>query len=65
MNLALLQDRYQIAVIPPVCRADYLSAIQRYQKRGDSGPFVKLIAERVEESEKEIMRLLHIPFPQK
>lgn len=63
MNLALLQDGYQLAMIPPICRADYLAAIRRYQRSGDSRPFVDFIAERVIESEKEIMRLLHIPFP--
>lgn len=63
MNLALLQEGYQPAVIPPICRADYLAAIRRYQLQGDSRAFVAFIAERVTESEKEIMRLLHIPFP--
>jgi len=63
MNLALLQDGYQLAVIPPICRADYLAAVRRYQSSGDSNPFVDFIAERVVESEKEIMRLLHIPVP--
>lgn len=63
MNLALLQDGFQLAVIPPICRADYLAAIRRYQMEGDKGAFVSFIAERVIESEKEIMRLFHIPFP--
>ena len=63
MNLALLQDGYQLAIIPPVCRADYLAAIRRYQLHGDSKPFTDFIAERVIESEKEIMRLLHVPLP--
>lgn len=63
MNLALLQDGYQLAVIPPICRADYLATIRRYQLKGDSKPFVDFIAERVLESEKDIMRMLHIPFP--
>ena len=63
MNLALLQDGYQFALIPPICRADYLSTIRRYQRKGDSKPFVDFIADRVLESEKDIMRLLHIPLP--
>lgn len=63
MNLALLQDGYQLAIIPPICRADYLSAIRSYQRKGDAQPFISFIADRVFESEKEIMRLLHIPFP--
>ena len=60
MNLVLLQDGYQIAMIPPVCRMEYLSAIRHYELRGDSKIFVEFIAGRVEESEKEIMRLLRI-----
>lgn len=63
MNLALFQDGYQPAVIPPICRADYLATIRRYQRKGDSKPFIDFIAERVLESEKDIMRLLHIPLP--
>lgn len=65
MNMALLQDGYQLAIIPPICRSDYLAAIRQYQLHGDSIPFIDFIAERVVESEKEIMRLLHIPIPQK
>lgn len=63
MNLALLQSGYQLAIIPPICRADYLAAIRGYQLQGNSGVFIDFIAERVIESEKEIMRLLHIPLP--
>lgn len=63
MNLALLQDGYQFALIPPICRADYLATIRRYQRKGDSKPFVDFIADRVLESEKDMMRLLHIPLP--
>ena len=62
MNLALLQDGYQLAVIPPICRVEYLAAIRRYQLRGEARPFVDFIADRVEESEKDVMRLLHIPY---
>ena len=63
MNTALIQDGYMIAVIPPILRADYLSSIRQYQQQGEPAPFCSLVAERVLESEKEIMRLLHIPFP--
>ena len=45
MNLSLLQDGYPLAVIPPVCRADYLAAIRRYQLHGDSRPFADFIEE--------------------
>ncbi len=49
------------AVIPPVLRQEYISLLERAHK--NDRPFMDFIAERVLESEKEIMRLLHIPFP--
>jgi len=61
MNTALIQDGYMLAVIPPILRREYLSTIRRYQQHGDATPFCDLIAERVLESEKDIMRLLKIP----
>lgn len=64
MNLALIQDGYQLAIIPPICRAEYNDCIRQYQNRGNQAPFCKFVAERVYETQKEIMRLLHIPMPQ-
>jgi Fic family protein len=61
MNTALIQDGYLPAVIPPVLRQEYISLLERAHK--DDRPFMDFIAERVLESGKEIMRLLHIPFP--
>lgn len=61
MNTALIQDGYMLAVIPPVLRQEYISLLER--AHNDDRPFMDFIAERVLESEKEIMRLLHIPFP--
>ncbi|KPU45904.1 Fic/DOC family protein [Oxobacter pfennigii] len=63
MNLALIQDGYQLAIIPPVLRAEYNDAIRQYQNKGNPEPFCDFIAERVYETQKEIMRLLHIPLP--
>lgn len=63
MNLALIQDGYQLAIIPPVLRAEYNNTIRQYQSKGNSEPICDFIAERVYETQKEIMRLLHIPFP--
>jgi Fic family protein len=60
MNTALIQDGYLLAIIPPVLRNDYMSAIRTYQSRGDAELFCDFIAERVLEREKEIIRLLHI-----
>ena len=61
MNAALIQDGYMLAVVPPILRPDYLSTIRKYQQKGDARLFCDFIAERVLETEKEIMRLLHIP----
>ncbi len=61
MNTALIQDGYMLAVIPPILRQEYISLLERSHK--DEQPFMDFIADRVLESEKEIMRLLHIPFP--
>ncbi len=62
MNTALIQDGYMLAVIPPILRQEYISLLEGAHK--DDHPFMNFIAERVMESEKEIMRLLHIPFPE-
>jgi len=61
MNAALIQDGYMLAVVPPILRPEYLSAIRRYQQKGDAGAFCDFIVERVLETEKDVMRLLHIP----
>jgi Fic family protein len=58
MNAALIQDGYLLAIVPPVLRQEYMTAIRDYQLRGNAEPFCDFIAERVLESEKEIMRLL-------
>ena len=63
MNTALIQDGYLLAVVPPILRQEYMAAIRGYQQKGVAEPFCDFIAERVLESEKEIMRLLHIPPP--
>ena len=63
MNLALIQDGYQLAIIPPILRSEYNDTIRQYQNKNKPEPFCDFIAERVYETQKEIMRLLHIPFP--
>ncbi len=63
MNLALIQDGYQLAIIPPVLRLEYNDTIRQYQNKGKPDLFCDFIAERVYETQKEIMRLLHISFP--
>lgn len=61
MNLALIQDGYLPAVIPPILRADYISLLEKAHK--DERDFIEFIAEREYESQKEILRLFQIPFP--
>ena len=61
MNAALIQDGYLLAIVPPILRQEYMSAIREYQQRGIAAPFCDFIAERVLETEKDVMRLLHIP----
>jgi Fic family protein len=61
MNTALIQDGYLLAVIPPVLRHEYIELLEKAHR--DDKPFVQFIAERVIESQKEIMRLLHMPIP--
>lgn len=61
MNTALIQDGYLLAVIPPVLRHEYIELLEK--AHSDDKPFGHFIAERVIESQKEIMRLLHMPIP--
>ena len=61
MNTALIQDGYLLAVIPPVLRHEYIELLEKAHR--DDKPFERFIAERVIESQKEVMRLLHIPRP--
>lgn len=58
MNLALLQDGYTLAVVPPILRTDYLNAIRRYQSDGNSVPFCAFIAEQVQQTQEDLLRLL-------
>lgn len=59
MNTTLLQDGYLLALIPPVLRQEYITLLEKAHR--DDQPFTDFIAERILESEKDMMRLLHIP----
>lgn len=50
-----------LAIIPPLLRGDYINLLELAHK--DDRPFINFIAERVLETEKDIMSLLHIPIP--
>lgn len=57
MNLALLQSKYNIVVIPPIVRADYISALQETNK-GNNTDFINFISEMVLESQKEYLKII-------
>ncbi len=57
MNLALLQSGYPITIIPPIIRADYITALLDSNK-GDKQPFINFISCCIWESQKEYLRLL-------
>lgn len=59
MNLALLQAGYNITIIPPVVRNDYIGALQKAQINNNKEPFVNFISEMVLESQKDYLRLLN------
>jgi len=56
MNLCLLRHGYTLAIIPPVLRGEYISLLEKAHE--DDTGFVKFIAERVEETQKDLLRLL-------
>jgi Fic family protein len=58
MNAALIQDGFIPAIIPPILRQEYISLLERAHT--NDAPFMEFIAERVLESQKDMMRMLHI-----
>lgn len=61
MNLALIQDGYMLGIIPPICRTEYTAAIRKYQRSGNADDFCAFVGDRVYETQKEVMRLFHVP----
>lgn len=57
MNLALLQSGYNITIIPPVVRVDYIEAIHK-ANHNNFAPFANFISEMVLESQKEYLRII-------
>ncbi|MBL7132348.1 MAG: Fic family protein [Candidatus Omnitrophica bacterium] len=55
MNVALMQTGYIIAIIPPLKRAEYISALEKAHK--DDTDFIKLIASCVHETQKDFLRM--------
>lgn len=55
MNLALLRAGYNISVIPPVLRNEYIWTLEKAHT--DTTPFIQFILARVVETQKELLRL--------
>jgi len=55
MNLALLQVGYNITIIPPIRRRDYIDTLEKAHE--DDKPFTAFIAEMVLETQKDYIRL--------
>lgn len=61
MNASLIQDGYLPALIPPILRSEYISLLEKSHE--DESQFINFIIERELESQKNFLRLLHIPLP--
>lgn len=55
MNLILLQEGYNIAIIPPVLRQEYLENLEKAHI--NDKPFINFIARSVKETQKDYLRL--------
>ncbi len=55
MNLVLLQEGYNIAIIPPVVRQEYIQTLEKAHM--DDKDFIDLIARMVRETQKDYLRL--------
>jgi len=60
MNTSLIQDGYMLAVIPPILRNEYIALLEKAHI--EDMEFNQFIAQRVIETQKDIMRLLNIPL---
>jgi Fic family protein len=61
MNAVLVQNGYPPVIIPPILREDYIRTLEKSWENEQL--FIEFIAARVLEAEKDLMRMLHIPFP--
>ncbi|KJJ85787.1 filamentation induced by cAMP protein fic [Candidatus Omnitrophus magneticus] len=57
MNTALMQAGYIIAIIPPLKRAEYISALEKAHK--NDADFIKLIASSVYETQNDLLRMVN------
>jgi Fic family protein len=57
MNLFLLQEGYNIALIPPVLRVDYISSLEAAHENDEA--FLTLICKCVYETQKDYLRMIN------
>ena|SRR3990167_4054936 len=55
MNLVLMQHGYNIAIIPPILRPEYIRSLEKAHTNDTD--FIKLIAQCVKETQKDYLRL--------
>jgi len=55
MNLILLQEGYNIAIIPPIMRAKYISSLEKAHT--NDSDFLEFIAQMLKETQKDYIRL--------
>lgn len=56
MNLCLLRHGYTLAIVPPILRGDYIQLLEKAHTNNE--PFTEFIADRVLETQKDILRML-------
>lgn len=59
MNLGFLQAGYEIVIIPPILRNDYIDALKASNK-GNNIPFIYFVSNVLYESQKDYLRLIKI-----
>lgn len=56
MNLVLMRAGWTLAIIPPICRAEYIATLEKSGRAPSD--FVRFIRDRVCETQKELLRLM-------
>ena len=56
MNLVLMRAGWTLAIIPPICRHEYIATLEKAGRQ--PAPFVRFIRDRVCETQKELLLLM-------
>ena len=56
MNLALMRAGWTVAIIPPICRHEYIATLEKAGRSPQD--FVLFVRDRVSETQKELLRLM-------